>query len=160
MGNDVLSDDGFGFAVAHRLHEKYNITAVADVEAAAVAGFALLDALNRRDYVMVVDTIKTNHVSAGTLMEFHAGQFTPTRGLTTSHQISLPQALALGTELGYTMPPQIDVLAVEAEDVETLNEELTPAVKASVEPAVERIENWVFSLPGIHKESSYEARIP
>ena len=160
LGNDVLSDDGFGFAVADRLHEKYNVIEVADVSAVPIAGFALLDALDRRDHVLIVDTIQTRTSAPGTLLEYHAGQYTPSKNLTMSHQISLPHALALGRELGYTMPVQIDVLAVEAEDLETLEESLTPAVKASVEPAVEWIERWVFSLPELHKERQYDNRIP
>jgi hydrogenase maturation protease len=159
LGNEVLSDDGFGFVVANKLQHKYKITAIADVEAAAVAGFSLLDALDRRDHVLIVDTIQTHAVSAGTLMEFHAGQFTPTKNLTSSHQISLPQALALGKELGYTMPAVVDILAVEAADLETLQEELTPAVNASIEPAIEKIENWVFSLPEFYTEGAHGTRL-
>ena len=152
LGNEVLSDDGFGFAVAARLRERPELMIAADVEAVAVAGFALLDLLNNRDRVLIVDTIQTKIASPGTISEFPAGQFTPSKNLTTSHQISLPQAMALGRELGYTMPTAIDVLAVEAEDLVTLKEMLTPSVSAAVEPAINSVERWVYALPEICME--------
>ncbi|MBU0691317.1 hydrogenase maturation protease [bacterium] len=145
LGNEVLSDDGFGPVVASRLRELGIEDNNTEVIFASLAGFVLIDLLKCRDRVLVVDTICTGEHPAGTLRKFPFGVFTPSRSLTTSHQISLPTAIELGKILGCTMPAQIDVLAVEAEDVETLQEELTPAVAGAVEDAVEYIKEWLVA---------------
>jgi hydrogenase maturation protease len=63
--------------------------------------------------------------------------------LTTSHQINLPTALELGNRLGYAMPERIDILAVEAQDLETLSEELTPPVRAALPEALRLVREWI-----------------
>jgi hypothetical protein len=49
----------------------------------------------------------------------------------------------LGRLLGYEMPENIDIIAVEAVDVQTLSEEMTPAVTAAVTPAIDLVEEWI-----------------
>jgi hydrogenase maturation protease len=143
LGNEVLSDDGFGPEVARRLHDLKIEDDDTEVIFAPLAGFALIDLLKFRERVLIVDTIRTGGHPAGYLHRFPAGVFTPSRCLTTSHQISLPTAIELGKMLDCSMPERIDVLAVEAEDVETLRESLTPSVASSVDDAVEYIQNWL-----------------
>jgi hydrogenase maturation protease len=147
LGNEVLSDDGFGLAVAQRLRQLEIEDDKTEVIFASLAGFALIDLLKDRDRVLVVDTICTGKHPAGMLHSFPAGIFSPSRSLTTSHQISLPTALELGKLLGCSMPEQIDVLAVEAQDVETLQEVLSPPVAAAVEDAAEFIRAWLIADP-------------
>jgi len=68
---------------------------------------------------------------------------TPSIGLTGSHQINLPTAMALGIQLGINMPSNIDVIAAEAADVVTLDENLTPALQAAISPAKSQIIEWI-----------------
>ncbi len=142
LGNDVLTDDAFGLRVGESL-TRPEVTERADVCTASVAGFALLDLMHSREAVLVVDTVLTSKAIPGTLHFFPNGYWTPGRGLVSSHEISLPTALRLGRLLGYEMPENIDVLAVEAADVQTLSEEMTPAVTAAVEPAITLVEEWI-----------------
>jgi hydrogenase maturation protease len=143
LGNEILSDDGFGPEVARRFLEEDSADLPADVVFAPLAGFGLLDLLSGRKRVLIVDTIRTGTTEAGTLHHFPAGVMTPSRNLTTSHQISLPTALEFGRRLSMDMPEVIDVLAVEAQDIETLSEKLTPAVSAAVKQALDFIHNWI-----------------
>lgn len=145
LGNEVLSDDAFGPVVAERLRQEHFDDTQTEVVYASIAGFALLDLLQGREAVLIVDAIKTDIAEPGTLHHFTAGIFTPSYGLTTSHQMSLPTALELGRRLGYDMPQDIQVLACEAGDIETLGEELTAPVALSVEPATEYIRQWVYA---------------
>lgn len=108
-----------------------------------LAGFGLLDLFNRRRRVLIVDTIVTGQDPPGTIRLNPLGQFTPSYNLTTSHQMSLPTTLEFGRKMGMAMPDRIDVLTVEAADVETLSERMTPAVEAAVGPAAARIMEWV-----------------
>ena len=45
----------------------------------------------------------------------------------------LDTALEVGRQVGYDMPEEVIVFAIEAEDVETFGEELTPAVAAAAD---------------------------
>jgi hydrogenase maturation protease len=142
LGNDVLTDDAFGFRVGEALNRP-EVSECADVWTAAVAGFALLDILEGRQAVLIVDTVVTGKETAGTVHFFPKGHWTPSRSLVSSHQISLPNALQFGRLLGYNMPEDIDILAVEASDVCTLSEEMTPLVAAAVPRAAAIVEDWI-----------------
>ncbi len=142
LGNDVLSDDAFGFRVGEALTCD-GVDSHVEVVTAAVAGFALLDLLDGRDSVLIVDTVVTGKVEPGELHFYPRGHWTPSRGLITSHQISLPTALELGKMLGHRIPKVIDILAVEASDVTTLSEEMTEPVSSAVPDAVAMIKQWI-----------------
>jgi hydrogenase maturation protease len=143
LGNEILSDDGFGPEVAKRLVESGDFADQAEVIFAPLAGFQLLEHLAGRHKVLIVDTIITGKVEAGTIKLYPAGVFTPSQHLNSSHQINLPTALELGRQMGMEMPQVIDVLTVEAQDVTTLCEELTPEVRLAVTEAVAEIKKWL-----------------
>jgi len=143
LGNEVISDDGFGAEVAEALGKDSEVIARAEVVFAPVAGFALLDFLEGRKRVLIVDSIQTGNAFPGTLHRFNANVFAPGRNLIGSHQISLPTALEFGRRLGLAMPENIDILAVEASDLETLHQGLTPFVQASLLPATRLAREWV-----------------
>ena len=143
LGNDILSDDAFGMAVAKALSMVTPAAEITEVEFAPIAGFALLEMLCHRRKALIVDTIQTYNCPPGTLHFFPAGHLTPSNHLVGSHQINLPTALALGAELGLEMPEVIDVLAVEAHDVTTLGLAMTPSVERAIPDAVTRISDWI-----------------
>ena len=143
LGNEIVSDDGFGAEVARLLIKSGEITKKADVIFAAVAGFNLIDLLTGREKVLIVDTFCTGKTEPGTLHCFPAGVFVPANHLTASHQISLPTAMELGRIIGVRMPKLVDVVTVEPEDVETLSEELSPSVRLAVGGAIKIIREWI-----------------
>jgi hydrogenase maturation protease len=143
LGNEIISDDAFGPVVAQELQKDTETNRRADVIFAPVAGFSLLDLLKDRRKVLIVDTIVTGKNPSGKLLSFPAGVLTPSRHLTTSHQISLPTALELGRQMGYHMPDNVDILGVEAQDLETLSEELTPPVRAALPDALRFVRDWI-----------------
>ncbi|OGC92277.1 MAG: hypothetical protein A2W25_14795 [candidate division Zixibacteria bacterium RBG_16_53_22] len=141
LGNEILSDDAFGYHVAELLRSSGELPE-AEIIFAPLAGFGLLELFNRRRRVLIVDTIVTGQDPPGTIHLSPLGQFTPSYNLTTSHQMNLPTTLEFGRQMGMAMPNRIDVLTVEAADIETLSESMTPAVKAALEPAAGRIREW------------------
>jgi hydrogenase maturation protease len=142
LGNEVLSDDRFGAEIAERL-ARDNFGPHVEVLFASVAGFTLVDLLQERRHVLIVDTILSGTVEPGTIHFFPVGNLTPSNNLIHSHQINLPTALELGRQLGVTMPDDIQVLAVEAQDVTTLAEQLTPPVAAAVDATLQRVRSWI-----------------
>ena len=143
LGNEIISDDGFGPEVARQLTLRCDLIEIVDVVYTPIAGFCLIDLLADRERVLIVDTIRTGKVPPGTLHNFPAGKLTPSNNLTISHQISLPIALELGRSFGARMPRVLDLIAVEACDLETIREELTPPVRAAVGKALDLIKVWI-----------------
>jgi hydrogenase maturation protease len=153
LGNEVLSDDSFGYHVHNRLRESFQSSETADIEFSSIAGFTLIDVLQERRHVLIVDAISAG-AQAGQLHFFEASLLTPSRHLVNSHQISLPSAISLGVQFGLNMPERIDVLAVEAQDVETLSESMTIPVANALAEACDRVHAWV-----IDREDDLEVRI-
>ncbi|MFZ5433047.1 MAG: hydrogenase maturation protease [Calditrichota bacterium] len=143
LGNEIISDDRFGPVIAQRLQSESEADLGADVIFAPVAGFFLLDYMTGRRAVLIVDTIRTGRAEPGTLHTFPAGILTPSKNLTTSHQINLPTVMELGKQMGVELPGQVDVIAVEALDLETLSEALTAPVQAAVEDTLNYIRRWI-----------------
>jgi hydrogenase maturation protease len=142
LGNDLISDDGFGPAVASACREPFQGRADVSVEAAPVAGFHLLDLLSGRKRVLIVDVVQTGARPPGTLLEWPIQASAAGRTLGGSHQADLPATLEFGRRLGYDLPDAITLLVVEAEDLVTLREELTPEVAAAVPRAVSLALEW------------------
>ncbi len=143
LGNEILSDDSFGYKIARNLIEQYDFNGGVDIEFSPLGGLNLIDLLKDRERALIVDTIITDEAVPGTLHFTEMGHFVPSKNLTCSHQINLPTALKFGREMGISMPDRIDVLAIEAMDIQTLSEKLTPLVEAALEPAINRILNWI-----------------
>ena len=142
LGNEVLSDDAFGYYMARKLLES-DVGERADIIYASLAGFNLLDLFMERKRVLIIDAILTGHADAGTLHFFPIGELVPTRQLVSSHQISLPTALRLAELMDIEMPEVIEVMAIEAQDVWTLSEEMTEPIKQAVPDAFMRARQWV-----------------
>jgi hydrogenase maturation protease len=144
LGNEVLSDDRFGAEIADQLRGD-DFGPDVEVVFVSAAGFTLVDLLANRQSALIVDTILTGNAAPGTIHFFPMGNLTPSRSLINSHQINLPTAIAFGRKMGYVMPDDIQVLAVEAQDVTTLAERLTEPVAAALDEAASRVRSWVES---------------
>ena len=143
LGNEILSDDGAGIAIANLLERDQTKHNDVEVVGASIAGFALLDLLRDRKSVLVIDSILTGKDKPGTVSLFNATAFVPTYQLINSHQISLPNALQLGEKFGIPLPKAIDILTIESEDVTTLHEGLTTSVKAAIPHALTEAKKWI-----------------
>jgi len=159
LGNEILADDALGYRVAELVEHQPSVTGRVDVIFAARAGFALLDLMSGRTRVLIVDSI---HLGAepGTIHVFPMSIDAPGRNLTCSHQLSLPAALALGFKLGYELPKQIDILAVEAGDISTLGGDMTPNVRASIPDVLSLIGDWSLGLSLATTHSTRDAVEP
>ena len=139
LGNTILRDDGVGVVVAREvaawLAQRKRPRSVEVVEA-EMAGFALLELLAGCERVIIVDAVDLPGVAAGELIEIDPEGLRTSPRLRSVHEMDLPTALALGRQLGHPMPSDVQVLGIQAADMRTFGEELTPAVAAAVPAAV------------------------
>lgn len=138
LGNSILTDDAVGFAVIEEVGKRIDRGDVT-VSEASVGGLSLLDLVVDHDKVIIIDAIQT---AAGQPGEIHRLSPNESRGslrAASTHDISFATALELARQLDMDIPKHIVIFAVEAVDVETFGEELTPAVAAAVPKVVKLV---------------------
>ncbi|MGC8874480.1 MAG: hydrogenase maturation protease [Chloroflexia bacterium] len=132
LGNPILRDDGVGIHVVRQAAQRVRREDVVFAEA-TVGGLRLLD--------LLVGAIVTPEGKPGEIRHLGPNDLRAPRHAGSSHDVSLPAALALGRRMGMALPPdeRITILAVEVVDVLTFGEECTPQVAAALPRAVEAL---------------------
>jgi len=136
LGNPVVSDDSVGLRVAQELMPL--LAGRPDVEVAedVWGGLRLMERLIGYDRAVIVDAIATG-AAPGTIHRLAVSDM-PTQRSASAHDVNLPTALAFGRQTGAHLPPDeaIVLVGIEAADILTFSEELTPAVAAAIPQAV------------------------
>lgn len=138
LGNPILADDSVGIKAAQAVRGLLAGQGEVQVIEAYAGGLRLMEAMAGYDRAIIVDAMKTGR-ALGTLARFGPGEGSRTRNLLSTHDGDLEGSLALGRELGLKLPGEIEIIGIEAEDVESFSEELTPAVHAALPGAVAQI---------------------
>ena len=135
MGNPILSDDGVGLLVADRLRES-PLPQDVEVALSEVGGLRLLELVRGFTRVIIIDALRSPAESGrhpGEVHRYEAKDFKGGHRYGSAHSIGLDTALEIGHKLGFDMPGEVTVFAIEAVDVETFGEELSPPVAAAAE---------------------------
>lgn len=136
FGNPILSDDAVGIRIAEELAgELPDIT----VEAFCEAGLAILEEVTGYDKLIIVDSIKTGKGRPGELYKLTLEDLNPKSDFSSSHGLDIATAFKLGEKLGYPLPRQVSIYAVEVKDNTTFGEEFTPEVARSISLIVGQI---------------------
>ena len=138
IGNPILSDDGVGIHVARRMKELRlpNL----DVEELPASGLELLDMVLGYDTVVIVDAIVTGKDRPGKMYVLQEDDFERTIHGASPHGINVATALAMGRRIvPEKMPRRLLFVAVEADDVVNVSENLTAPVAAAVPSIVNRV---------------------
>lgn len=136
MGNTILTDDGVGIKIARSLKER---KPELDVVETSEAGLALLDFIVGYDRLIIVDSVKTEEGKPGELYKIEMGELKPTSHLTSLHGVDMATAFELGQKLGYHMPQQVSLYAVEVKDNTSFGEECTEEVGEKISLISEQI---------------------
>ena len=131
IGNILLADEGVGVRVIERLEERYGFSDDVTLVDGGVLGLNLLGTLVDADHVVVVDAVR-GHGHPGSLYRLEENEipehFTAKNSL---HEVGFPEILAACRALGKA--PDIVVVGVEPEDIETPSLDLTPAIQARMD---------------------------
>jgi hydrogenase maturation protease len=136
MGNTILTDDGVGIEIARKLKERKPELEVVET---SEAGLALLDFTVGYDRLIIVDSVKTEKGKPGEFYKIEMGALKPTAHLTSLHGVDMATAFELGQKLGYHMPQQVSIYAVEVKDNTSFGEECTEEVGGKISLVVEQI---------------------
>jgi hydrogenase maturation protease len=138
MGNPILSDDGFGLVVIERLR-KQELPDGVRVTGSEVAGLRLLELMRGHDKVVIVDALCSGSHDPGEVVRFSGDDFKGGHRYMAAHSLGIRTVLELGEALGYDMPAEVVAYAVEAVDVETFSEQLSPPVAAAVDEVLDLV---------------------
>ena len=133
LGNPILTDDGVGIHVVRAAAKPCSQSDVACTEA-SVGGLRLLEIISGYERVIIVDAIRTADGQPGDIYQLHPNDLRVSLHAGSTHDLSFPNALALGRSLSMPLPQDKDItiLAVEVEDVTTFGETCTPHVEAAI----------------------------
>lgn len=143
LGNALRRDDAVALHVADALDREAVAGVV--VRRSAAAGLYLLDDMEGFDRVVVVDAVRTAAHAPGTVLAFPLDALHAPEG-PSPHAIGLPSALARAAAAGAPVPSRIEVVAVEALELDEVGEGLTPAVAAAIPAAVAAVRRAATAL--------------
>jgi hydrogenase maturation protease len=137
IGNPVLSDDSVGLRIARELRHRVIARDVEIVEL-CTGGMRLVEAMAGYDRAIVVDAMESG-ARPGTVHQLDSAGLPMTRGAHSTHHGGLAEAMEVGRIAGLRIPGEIRVWGIEAADVETFSESLTPSVEEAVDTVVEGV---------------------
>jgi hydrogenase maturation protease len=143
LGNPILGDDGVGWRVVEEIARKTTDRSDVEVDTASLGGLSLMERLTGYERVILVDSIFSGEKPIGTVSKFRLNELPDlSSGHTTAiHDTSLRNALNVGRSMDISLPRDEDVqiVAIEAENVYDFSETLSTAVEAAVPHAVEAV---------------------
>jgi len=139
VGNPVLTDDGVGLKIADCLEEKYRGCADVTVRQLHCGGIRLMEAMAGHELAVVIDAMTGGSGRAGSVYTLGLAELGQTRNTWSAHDASLAMALELGAMGGLKLPGAVRIWAVEAKDVSTFSESLTPEVARAVPRVVKEV---------------------
>ncbi len=129
IGNDILGDDGISFAALDALKEKF--PEGVDFEKVYTTGIDILDLLENRKKVLILDSITTGSNPVGTIYELLPETFRSIP-FASPHYLGLPEIIELGKVLDLFKPIEIKILAIEIEFQLNVSEGLSPKIKSKL----------------------------
>ena len=150
IGNILLSDDGVGIRVIERLQDRYTFAGNISLVDGGVLGLNLVSTISEADQVIVVDAVK-NGENPGTLYRLEGASIPSYFEKKYSlHHVGFPEILETCRILGHV--PDIVVIGIEPEDIESLNLELTPAIEAMVDEITAMVLQELDRLSASYRE--------
>ncbi len=139
LGNPILKDDSVGLRVAQQLRPLLLDQPDIEIDEDYWGGLRLMERMVGFDRAIIIDAIFTG-AEPGTIHRLSPGDV-PTQHSASAHDVNLPTALEIGRLAGAHLPKSEDIIliGVEAVDVQTFDETLSPEVEASLPLAIEAV---------------------
>ena len=146
LGNPILTDDGVGVKVAMELESIVDLSAHPDltITEASAGGLRLMEAMLGYDRIILIDAyyLDPETTTPGKIHQLSLDDLravSPTQHSTSAHDTSLVTALDAARKLGYHVPEDFSIYAVEVENILDFSETPTPAVAAAIPEVVSLI---------------------
>lgn len=144
LGNSILADDGIGLVIGEMLKEELE-TEGNDVEVLEKTGFSLLDYLEGRQRVVIVDSVKTSNHEIGDVMTLRPSDY-KSHAPFTSHYVGIPESIELMKLMGLEPPKDLSILGIEVEDPYTVSSSMSEKLQREVSNIAKRVHDFI-SIP-------------
>lgn len=144
LGNSILADDRIALIIGEILSKRLESEGK-DVELIEKTGYSLLDYLEGRESVIIVDSVMTGRHRIGeilTLTPDDLERFSPS----SSHYTGIPELLKLMKQLDLVLPTDFRVIGIEVEDPYTVSTKISRKLETEVTRIAEAIHK-IISVP-------------
>jgi hydrogenase maturation protease len=141
LGNRILADDRIGLIIGEMLKERLESEGK-DVEVLEKIGYSLLDYVEGRESVIIVDSVVTGRHGIGevvTLRPDDLQRFSPS----SSHYAGLPELLSLMKELDLVPPLNFRVIGIEVEDPYAVSTKISRKLETEMNRIAEKVHRIV-----------------
>jgi hydrogenase maturation protease len=138
VGNPIRGDDGIGLVVAEMVSQRLHGTA--DFLPFSGSGLDLLGFLKGYTTVVLIDSIVSEQVSAGTCCELEPSTGFPIgKSDLSSHNAGILDAFELGRRLGIEVPAKVRIFGIGIEKAESFQSELSDRIRERIPTIVDEI---------------------
>ncbi len=150
LGNDILCDDAVGLHVCRALGQRFAHRPEIDAQETCEMGLSLLDFMIGYSGLVLIDSIQTGHAPPGHIHELSVEDlaFVPAM---SPHFLGVGEVMAAGRALGFTVPSQVRILAVEVSDPFRVTTEMTPVMQQALPRIVDRAAEVALSLSSFER---------
>lgn len=139
IGNILHKDDGLGVSIVNEISESVkDLPKYVEVADGGTLGYDLLPLMSGREKIVIVDALKVDDVP-GSIYRFPAKHLTDTNNKYSLHEMGVKKIIDMLTLTGET--PDIEIIGVVPEDIQSLEIGVSDSVKKSIPKAVEYILN-------------------
>ena len=152
LGNPILGDDGIGWRVVEQVTEELEKlpqngeSETIETECLAVGGLTLMEHLIGYERAILVDAITTGKVPDGTVRSFPI-EALPNLAIghfSSAHDTTLQNAIDMGRRMGAQLPEEIEIVAIEAQQIYDFSEELSAPVSKALPEAVKTVKELLL----------------
>ncbi len=148
LGNPILTDDGVGVKVAREIEKRVDLRVHPEltITEASVGGLRLMEAVLDYQRVVLIDAyyLDPKTTNPGTIHRLELDDLraiSPTQHSTSAHDTSLVTALDAAQKMGFQVPEEFIIFAIEVENILEFSETPTPAVAAAIPQVADLIIN-------------------
>ena len=145
LGNEVLGDESLGQLIVKDIAEKKLFPGV-DFKCSSTGGLNLLEYINGYDSLFLIDTACGNKCEPGTVNYYNPGNFRETLHMSSEHDASFRITLETGERLGFAIPEQIHIIAIEIYCDLNLSEKLSDNIRGQFDKIRSEIIKFIKNI--------------
>ena len=146
LGNEILSDDGVGLLASRRVHEL--VGGEADLAEACVATIDLLWMMSGYEKVVIVDSLISPDLPAGTPVRATPETLPAGFGYRSFHTLTFREVVDMGRWLGVPLPGEVVIHGLVVDETATFGEQFSPEVANAWETWAEDIAERELGVVG------------
>jgi len=144
IGNSLLKDDRIGLIVGEKLKPTLESEGF-QVEVVDKSGLSLIDYIEGRELVILVDSIMTSKHPVGEVVEVDLNKL-ESYSIWSPHYMGVPETLKIMELLSIPKPEKLFVIGIEVADVYTISEELSKELDQRIEEISSKVYGMIKSI--------------